>query len=245
MSWPELTVAPDVSHHRTAQGTAAYSARFDEVLKFHAPGLAPVRSGTEAWHIRADGSAAYARSFARTFGFYESLATVVAADGWHHITPDGRDAYSERHAWCGNFQGGRCTVRERTGEYLHIGTKGRPAYAERWRYAGDYRDGVAVVQAADGRSTHIDVHGAALHGRWFVDLDVFHKRYARARDEDGWTHVDVSGRPAYARRFAAVEPFYNGQARVERFDGALEIIEETGTTVVELRSAAGGEVGAR
>jgi hypothetical protein len=76
-----------------------------------------------------------------------------------------------------------------------------------------------------------------LHERWFVDLDVFHKGFARARDEDGWMHVGLQGRPAYARRFHAVEPFYNGQARVERFDGALEVIDETGATQVELRPA--------
>ena len=34
-----------------------------------------------------------------------------------------------------------------------------------------------------------------------------------------------------------VEPFYNSQARVERFDGGLEIINETGMTVRELRPA--------
>jgi len=56
------------------------------------------------------------------------------------------------------------------------------------------------------------------------------------REEDGWTHIDRTGRPAYARWFAAVEPFYNGQARVERFDGALEVIDESGVTVLELRS---------
>src|SRR6185295_9439730 len=30
---------------------------------------------------------------------------------------------------------------------------------------------------------------------------------------------------------------YNGQSRVERFDGGLEVIDETGRTVVELRAA--------
>ena len=74
-----------------------------------------------------------------------------------------------------------------------------------------------------------------MHGVWFLDLDVFHKCCARARDEDGWMHVDRAGRPLYARRFAAVEPFYNGQARVERFDGGLEVIDEAGCRVVELR----------
>jgi len=236
MSWLRLKVAPDGSHHMTATGAPAYGERFDEVLAFHAPGLAPASRGGEAWHIHSDGSAAYARRFMRAFGFYEDLAAVVDATGWHHILPDGRDAYPERYAWCGNFQDGRCAVREPGGAYLHVAAGGRPVYAERWRYAGDYRSGAAVVQAADGRSTHINASGGLVHGRWFVDLDVFHKRFARARDEDGWLHVDQAGRPVYARRFAAVEPFYNGQARVERFDGALEVIDESGTPIMELRA---------
>ncbi len=186
-------------------------------------------------HTTEDGSPAYARRFVRAFGFYEDLAAVVDREGWHHITPAGEDAYAERHDWCGNFQGGRCTVREKGGAYLHILADGRPAHAERWRYAGDHRQGVAVVQASTGRSTHVDLRGRVLHGRWFVDLDVFHKGFARARDDEGWTHVRPDGSPAYARRFAAVEPFYNGQARVERFDGALEVIDECGATVLELR----------
>ena len=76
-----------------------------------------------------------------------------------------------------------------------------------------------------------------IHGRWFVDLDVFHKGLARARDADGWTHIDRCGEPAYARRFAQVEPFYNGQAGVERDDGGLEVIDSTGAVLVELRPA--------
>lgn len=235
MSWAFLEVAKDGSHHTTPSGTPAYDERFDEVLTFHAPGLAPATRGGEAWHIRPDGSAAYERRLTRTFGFYEGLSAVIGADGWHHITVEGRDAYGERYSWCGNFQGGRCTVRELGGAYSHIAPDGRPVYPERWRYAGDYRGGIAVVQAADGRSTHIDRDGRALHRRWFVDLDVFHKGLARARDEDGWTHVDKKGYAVYSRRFAAVEPFYNGQARVERFDGALDVIDESGTTLVELR----------
>lgn len=235
MSWTLLEVAPDGSHHTKPGGAPAYDQRFDEVLKFHAPGLAPVRRGGEAWHIKPDGSAAHAHRFMRTFGFYEGLAAVIASDGWHHITPDGSDGYVERHAWCGNFQGGRCTVRQTNGAYLHITSDGRPAYTDRWRYAGDYRDGFAVVQSIDGRSTHIDPDGRMLHGRWFLDLDVFHKGFARAREEDGWTHIDTRGQPVHARHFAAVEPFYNGHARVERFDGALEVIDEMGATVIELR----------
>lgn len=236
MSWRSATIAPDGTHHRVGN-EPLYEQRFDEVLKFHEPGLAPVRRGHEAWHIRPDGTAAYPRRFQRTFGFYDGLAAVVSSDGWHHVRPDGDDVHAGRHAWCGNFQDGRCAVRRHDGRYLHIGRDGAPAYEHAWRYAGDFRDGIAVVQADDGRSTHIDRQGELVHARWFVDLDVFHKGFARARDEDGWMHVDASGRPIYARRFAAVEPFYNGQARVERFDGGLEIIDEAGRRVVELRAA--------
>ena len=121
------------------------------------------------------------------------------------------------------------------GGYLHVTPEGEPGYDARWRYAGDFRDGAAVVQSGDGRSTHIDLRGEPVHGVRFLDLDVFHKGCARACDEDGWTHIDATGRPLYARRFAAVEPFYNGQARVERFDGGLEVIDEAGCRVVELR----------
>lgn len=235
MNWRSLRVAPSGTHHIDEHGRPAYDERFDEVLKYHAPGLAPVRRNGTAWHIKSDGAEAYTRRFVRTFGFYEGSAAVVGEDGWHHIDAAGRDAYNARYAWCGNFQQGRCTVRNHGGAYHHITADGAAAYPARWRYAGDYRDGIAVVQAANGYSTHIDHDGAMVHGAWFVDLDVYHKGFARARDEDGWTHVDRQGRPVYQRRFRSVEPFYNGQARVERFDGALEVIDERGVPRVELR----------
>lgn len=237
MTWSTLKVAPVATHHLDENGLPAYADRFDEVLKFHAPGLAPVLRRGEAWHIRPDATAAYTRRFLRTFGFYEGFAAVEDRDGWHHITAEGKDAYSERYSWCGNFQGERCTVRQTDGAYLHIMRNGTAAYGERWHYAGDYRDGIAVVQAGNGHSTHIDKQGMFVHGRWFVDLDVFHKGYARARDNDGWMHVDEQGKPVYTRRFAAVEPFYNGQARVELFDGSVEVIDETGRRIIEVRPA--------
>ena len=234
MIWRDARVSPAGTHH-VHNSTPLYTERFDEVLKFHEPGLAPVRRAGEAWHIRADGSPAYGRRFHRTFGFYEGFSAAVAADGWRHIRPDGADLYSARFDWCGNFQGGRCAVRELDGSYLHVTSEGKPAYEARWRYAGDFRGSVAVVQSGDGRSTHVDPQGRPLHGAWFLDLDVFHKGYARARDGDGWMHVDAAGCPLYARRFASVEPFYNGQARVERFDGGLEIIDEAGRSITTLR----------
>lgn len=236
-------IAADGSHH-VVDGVPAYEERFDEVLKFRAPGLAPVLRGAAAWHIGPDGNPAYERRFSRTFGFYDNFAAVIGQDGWRHIHPSGEDAYSQRYAWCGNFQEGRCSVRDSGGTYVHIAGDGIPVYQERWRYAGDFRDGIAVVQSADGRSTHIAADGRQVHGQWFIDLDVFHKAFARARDEAGWTHVNRVGAPIYSRRFVAVEPFYNGQARVERFDGGLEVINETGDVVVELRSSRRSEFAA-
>lgn len=235
MSWRALRVSDGGTHHVDAAGDPAYGERFEEVLKFHAPGLAPVRREGKAWHVRPDGSAAYEPRFDRTFGYYDGLASVRTRHGWFHITVTGEPVYRERYGWCGNFQEGRCPVRSDSGAYHHIQRDGCAAYPERWSYAGDYRDGIAVVQAADGRSTHIDPAGKLVHGNWFLDLDVFHKGLARARDDGGWTHADVRGRPIYPRRFMTVEPFYNGQARVERFDGALEVIDERGLSVAELR----------
>ena len=243
MTWRDAGVSPSGTHHVRGD-VPLYAERFDEVLKFHAPGLAAVRRDGKAWHIRMNGAAAYTRRFHRTFGFYEGLAAAVAWDGWRPVRPDGTDLCDARFAWCGNFQGGRCAVREFGGAYLHLTPEGAPAYGARWRYAGDFRDGIAVVQSEDGCSTHIGPHGTPLHGGRFLDLDVFHKGCARARDEDGWMHVDLAGRPLYRRRFAAVEPFYNGQARVECFDGGLEVIDETGVRVVELRSALKSEFAA-
>jgi hypothetical protein len=235
-AWADVIVAADRSHHHRG-GEPLYPERYDDVLDFRAPGLAPVRLKDRAWHIGLDGAAGYARRFQRTFGFYEGLATVVSPDGWHHIDAAGADAYPQRFDWCGNFQGRRCAVRATDHAYFHIDPHGDPAYGARWRYVGDYRDGLAVVQGANGRSTHIDLAGEIVHGRWFLDLDAPHKGYARARDEDGWCHVDCQGQPAYATRFAMVEPFYNGQARVETLDGALLVIDEGGRILVPLHPA--------
>ena len=234
--WRDAVVAPDGTHH-LLDGAPLYDVRFVEVLKFHAPGLAPARDTSGMYHIDPCGRAAYPERHLRTFGFYEGLAAVQDRAGWRHIHPDGTRAYDTSWDWCGNFQGGRCAARAADGRYTHLRPDGRPVSGTRWRYAGDYRDGVAVVQDDDGLSFHVDLDGRAIHAHRFVDLDVFHKGYARARDARGWTHVDTGGRPAYTRRFAMVEPFYNGQARVEGFDGALEVIDERGDTLCRLREA--------
>ena len=233
--WRDYQVSADGSHH-VYQGRPAYAARFREVSKFRAPGLAPVRDGSGAYHITPDGRPAYGFRHARTFGFYEGRAAVQSSYGWFHVLPAGNRLYSQSYAWCGNFQGNRCAVRRSDGYYFHIGPDGAAAYEERHKYAGDFKDGFAVVQRADGRHSHIDASGGLVHNRWFLDLDVFHKGYARARDRAGWHHIDVHGESVYAERFKSVEPFYNGQARVEGFDGRLLVIDESGGALVEIRN---------
>ncbi len=232
-NWEEITIAPGQTHH-LYRGRPAYDVRFEEVLKFHAPGLAPVRDKSGAYHIDSTGGAAYATRYIRAFGFYKGRAAVQDEAGCFHILADGSPLYQDRYAWCGNFQEGLCTVRHPDGRYSHIRLDGGPAYEARYRYAGDYHDGFAVVQREDGLHTHIDQSGNLLHRQWFRDLDVFHKGYARACDEAGWHHVDLLGQSAYRRRFKAIEPFYNGQARVEDFDGTLLVIDEAGETTVSL-----------
>ena len=232
--WRQFGISEDASHH-VYQGQSAYRSRFHEVLKFHEPGLAPVRDASGAYHITPDGSEAYGSRHVRTFGFYEGRAAVQSVEGWFHILSNGDPLYDDRYAWCGNYQESRCTVRLSGGDYFHIAADGTPAYRERFRYAGDFKDGYAVVQRKDGKHTHIDASGNLLHARWFHDLDVFHKRFARACDSDGWHHVDMTGEPLYEERFKNVEPFYNGQARVEGFDGSLSVINASGQTLLELR----------
>ena len=232
--WSDYRISQDGSHH-VYRDRPAYAGRFLEVLKFHAPGLAPVQHVSGGYHITPDGLPAYTDRHLRTFGFYEDRAAVQSHDGWFHILPDGTPLYPERYAWCGNFQEGRCPVSLPDNTYFHITAEGLPAYMERYWYAGDFRDGIAVVQREDGKHSHIDSWGNLQHGKWFLDLDVFHKNHARARDEWGWHHVDLQGEALYDARFRNVEPFYNGQARVERFDGSLSVIDEIGETLVELR----------
>ncbi len=219
--WKSTRVSPRGTHHLAGDGSPLYAERFDSALTFHAPGLAPVVDSSGAYHIDVGGQPAYAERYMRTFGFYFERAAVVSGGGWFHVVPDGSLLYAERYAWCGNFQDGLCTVRDADGLYRHLRLDGHPAYPGRHAYAGDFRDGIGVVrELSDGMCVHIRTDGSHVHGARFLDLDIFHKGFARARDRRGWTHVDIEGRPAYEARFAAVEPFYNGTALCETFGGA-------------------------
>jgi hypothetical protein len=228
MTWRRAVVADDGTHH-VVDARPLYAARFRLVQRFHEPGLAPVIDDSGAYHVDATGSPAYSARFRQAWGFYEHRAAVEDATGWFHIHPDGSPVYMARHSWCGNFQEERCTVRDRDGRYFHIDLVGAPLYPERHRYAGDFRDGAAVIRSSDGDlCTHIDGDGRPLHGQWFMDLDVYHKGFARARDRRGWFHVDQHGVEAYQARFREVEPFYNGQAKVTTLGGDIAVIDQTG-----------------
>ncbi len=234
MTWQRSIVAADGTHH-ICDGHPLYSVRFSQVQKFHAPGLAPARDSSGAFHITPQGTSAYSARFRQTWGFYEKRAAVEDRSGWLHILPDGRPLTMDRHAWCGNFQEGRCTVRDQDGRYHHIRIDGSPAYLTTYSYAGDFRDGAAVVRCAQrGLCTHIDPDGDFIHDRWLIDLDVFHKGLARARDQRGWFHLTLKGTEAYRSRFAAIEPFYNGTALAETFDERRVLVSLDGSEALQI-----------
>ena len=232
-AWKRSRVSACGTHH-IADGRLLYTSRFLRVLPFHSPGLAPVRDSEGAFHIYPDGSPAYANRHLDAFGFYEGLAAVRDNDGWFHIRPDGTPAYATRYAWCGNFQGGRCAARVIGGGYRHILPDGCPLYHCTYRYVGDFREGRAVARREDGQCVHLDETGGLAHSHAYLDLDVYHKGFARARDKRGWMHIGMGGIPAYERRFVAVEPFYNGQSLAETFDGEIIVVDENSETTAEI-----------
>ena len=224
--------------HLGSDGEPLYEDRFDEVLAFHKVGkrwIAPVKLGSEAFHIDTDGRPIYPKRFQRCFGFYHDLAAVIDEDGWYHINQKGSSLYPERYAFAGNYQENVGVVMNAKGQYFHLNATGKPLYETRWRYCGDFRDGIAVVQADNGLSTHISVDGDLLHNNWFLDLDVYHKGYARAKTREGWCHVDKHGEALYPQRYLSAEPFYNGFARCETTDGALLVIDDSGRVSRQLR----------
>ena len=232
----KLTVLPRPSpcgrFHISNDGERTHNSDFDWVLPFHKPGLAPVGDFTGSYHICLDGNPAYSIRFKRTFGFYCNLATVVDEKGFFHIHPDGSPAYSNRWNWCGNFQQQICPVRNEIGEYYHIKIDGELIRGGPHSYAGDFREGFAVVRGMDGLCRHINREGQYIYDYSFLDLDVFHKGFARAREERGWHHINTEGVDISAGdRYAEIEPFYNGQAIVRTITGKYLVIDEDGNTV--------------
>ena len=195
--WKDIIVSPCETFHLLNE-KPLYSQRYTHVMKFHEPGLAPVKSEVHAFHIDVEG----------------------------------RPAYFNRY-----FQEHNCPVKDKiTDLYFHINRDGQKIYQKQYRYVGDFKDGSAVVCNELGLHTHIDPQGNPLHNCWFRDLDVYHKGYARAQDEQGWFHINKQGIPIYKSRYQQVEPFYNGLARVKTFEGDLVIINTADDTMAQLSS---------
>ncbi|MFT7234166.1 MAG: hypothetical protein ACI8TA_003396 [Cyclobacteriaceae bacterium] len=229
MNWKEIKVSED-SRHFTHQGEILFNTSFLDVLKFHEPGLAPVKDEKGAFHIDVKGNPLYAERYSRTFGYYCNRASVVNKGQWFHLDQYGIRVYNQSYQWTGNYQDDICTVREND-KYYHIDLSGTRIYKDNHKYAGDFKDGIACVKTTSGFFRHVRNTGEYLNESAFLDLGVFHKGFATARDEGGWHHIDFSGKELYKKRYSSIEPFYNGNALVTDFDMSKHVIDERGKIV--------------
>jgi hypothetical protein len=233
MNWQKIKISSDNTHF-IFESKPIFGKQFLEVLKFHAPGLAPVKDESGAYHIDSIGNELYSERYSRTFGFYCNRATVISENAWFHITEKGEKAYSENYAWLGNFQENLCTVRDKDSHYFHIGLKGNRIYDTNFVYAGDFKDGIACVKIQNGKFKHIDIQGNFINDKEFLDLGVFHKNFATAKDENGWFHIDKQGFEIYKERYSAIEPFYNGFALLTQLNDKKIIIDEQGNEIIKV-----------
>ena len=233
MNWHEIKVSAD-NKHFLFDNQPIYGKYFDAVLKFHAPGIAPVKDTTGAYHIDAHGNPFYSDRYQRTFGYYCNRSAVMKGEKWFHLNERGERAYSEVFSWIGNYQENICTVRDEKNRYFHIDLHGIKIYTEYYVYCGDFKDGYACVKKSNGLWCHIDICGNKLNEKEFFDLNIFHKNYATAKDRMGWHHIDKAGNELYNQRYLAAEPFYNGYALVTNFDCQKTLINEHGNLVLVL-----------
>jgi hypothetical protein len=232
--WQCSRVSPDGTHHENSEGPI-YAHRFQQVLSFHPPGLAPAKEYGRWFHIRPDGTPAYSKAFDQVFGFYQGRAAVEENGKWFHVLTNGDEAYESRFSWCGNFQQGLCVVRDLDGFYYHIGLNGREAYPERYLYVGDFSEGIAVAKRKDGLCFHIRADGSPLTDRSYVELGAYHKGCATARDSFGWFHLDKVGNQLYEQRYSFVEPFYNGLALCTKMNGEVVRVNTDGEEVETIK----------
>lgn len=227
MNWKDIRTAPDGSGFE-CNGERLFGRRFDQVLKFHEPGIASVKDTSGSYHIDMNGNDLYSQRYIRTFGFYEGFAAVIDEKGWLHIDRGGNELYQERYRWLGNFQEGLCTAENSERRFIYLNSEGKDDGLGMFLYAGDFRDGIACVQEASGMYRHLTHVGKYLHGKLYAFLGVYHKGFAIARDEQGWFHIDMSGLPVYAHRFSYIEPFYNGIALAADLAGRWVRVSEDG-----------------
>jgi hypothetical protein len=230
MNWKDIKVADNATHFLYEENII-FNRHFVAVLKFHAPGLAPVKDQTGAYHIDVNGKDLYPERYSRTFGFYCKRAAVINGNRWFHIDEKGKRIGQNQYAWSGNFQEDICTVRDLQNNYFHIDLNGNRVYKESYKYAGDFKDGIACIKLENGNFKHIDKNGSFLNDKEFNDLGIFHKNYATAKDERGWFHIDKLGLELYKERYELIEPFYNGFALVTKFNNNKQVIDEFGTIV--------------
>lgn len=233
MNWQDIKVSSDQTHF-LLKGKVIFNRKFEKVMKFHAPGLAPVKDKTGSYHIDISGNQLYSERYDQIFGYYCDKAAVMVSDKWFHLTEHGNRVYQDDYAWTGNYQEDLCTVRDFSNHFFHIDKNGKRAYAENYLYSGDYKDGFACVRQSNRLFRHIDINGSFIYHMEFIDLGVFHKGYATARDGNGWYHITKEGKEVYAQRFKTVEPFYNGFSLVTQFDDSKIIIDESGKLVLHL-----------
>jgi len=233
MNWLDIKVSSDNTHF-LFEGIQIFGRTFLKVLKFHSPGLAPVKDESGSYHIDSFGNQLYADRFTRTFGFYCNRAAIVDGDKCFHINSIGEQAYLQSYSWTGNFQEDLCPVRNYENQYFHIDLNGNRIYNDSYIYCGDFKDGIACVKTKNGFYKHIDSKGQFINDKEFLDLGIYHKNFATAYDKDGWYHIDKSGNEIYQRRFLAVEPFYNEFSLVTGFDNQKIIIDEKGETILKV-----------
>jgi hypothetical protein len=231
MNWKDIQVSEDNTHF-IIDGKPIFDKTFIEVLKFHSPGLAPVKDSSGAYHIDYNCHELYSNRYTRTFGFYCNRASVIEENRWFHINEKGERVYSSSYLWTGNYQENICTVRNADNHYFHIDLNGNRIYKQNYVYAGDYKDGIACVKSQDGFYRHIDTNGNFINDKSFLDLGVFHKNFATVKDNDGWFHIDKQGNEVYKNRYLTIEPFYNGFALVTTFDNKKIIIDEKGKKIL-------------
>lgn len=222
-----IVISIDETHH-LSDGKPLYHQRFDKVQSFHFD-YAPVIKNKYAFFINRSGESVFDRQFLNAFGFYDGIATVADKDGFFHINKQGENIHSQHFFWSGNFQENACTVQDRkTQHFFHINSQGQPLYKQQYTYVGDYRYGIAVITNNIGLCTHIDTQGNELHSQYFLELDVYHKSYAIAKDERGYFHINKKGQEIYKHRYLKIEPFYNNRAVAIDIYGVKKIISTQG-----------------
>lgn len=232
MNWQDIKISSD-NKEFLFEGKQIFGKQFIEALKFHTPGLAPVKDESGSYHIDVNGQQLYPERYSRTFGFYCNRAAVVLGNKCFHITTRGLRAYPQSYSWTGNFQENLCPVRVNS-NYFHIDLDGKRVYSDDFLYCGDYKDGIACVKTKDGFYRHIDEKGSFINSRVFLDLGVFHKNFATAKDKVGWFHIDKNGNELYHERYLAIEPFYNGFALVTKFNNQKTVIDERGLGILKV-----------